>query len=133
MPQCGLYSEEKVIAPQDDLLGALPSFCVRELDGPLGTPLLGGLLFSPGLSVYTIGWLAVTRRYRRSGIGRKLIEHVYDPVEHPAEFVVTTFGPDNPKGQPARHFYERMGFHPAELAPDGPGGGARQVYRREVR
>jgi GNAT superfamily N-acetyltransferase len=109
------------------------ALCVREVDGPPGVPLLGGLLFSPKPPVYTLGWLAVTRLHRRSGIGRKLIKHVYDLAEGPAEFVVTTFGSDDPDGQPARRFYERMGFYPAELAPDGPGGGSRQIYRRVIR
>lgn len=109
------------------------AFCVREMDGPPGAPLLGGLLLSPKPPVYTIGWLAVTQPHRRRGIGRKLIEHVFDLVVPPAEFSVTTFGADNLEGQPARRFYERMGFHPAELAPDGPEGGSRQVYRCMIR
>ena len=105
------------------------AFCVREADGPPGVPLIGGLLFSLKPPVYSIGWLAVTRLYRRQGIGRKLVEHAFSLAQRPAEFVVTTFGVDNVEGQPARRFYERMGFHPAEFAPDGPEGGSRQVYR----
>jgi GNAT superfamily N-acetyltransferase len=94
---------------------------------------LGGLLYSPKPPLYTIGWLAVTRLYRRRGIGRTLIEHVFSLVEPSAEFVVTTFGADSRAGLPARCFYERMGFLPAELAPNGPEGGSRQVYRRMIR
>jgi GNAT superfamily N-acetyltransferase len=109
------------------------AFCVRQAGGPPSSPLLGALLFSPKPPVYAIGWLAVTRPYRRCGIGRRLIEHAFGLAERPAEFVVTTFGADHPEGRPARSFYERMGFHPAEMAPDGPEGGARQVYRRVIR
>jgi GNAT superfamily N-acetyltransferase len=109
------------------------AFCVREADGPPGVPVLGGLLFSPRPPVYTIGWLAVTRLHRRRGIGRKLVEHVLGLLIPPAELVVTTFGADHPLGRPARCFYERMGFHPAERAPDGPEGGPRQMYRRMIR
>jgi GNAT superfamily N-acetyltransferase len=109
------------------------ALCVREASGPPGAFLLGGLLFSPKPPVCTIGWLAVTRLHRRRGIGRKLIEHVLSLVEPPVEFVVTTFGVGNSAGKPARCFYEQMGFHPAELAPDGPEGGSRQIYRRMSR
>jgi GNAT superfamily N-acetyltransferase len=106
------------------------AFCVRDADGPPGVSLLGGLLFSPKPPVYTIGWLAVTQQYRRHGIGQRLVEYVLDLVTPPAELVVTTFGADNVAGEPARRFYERMGFHAAEAAPDGPEGGSRQVFRR---
>ncbi len=108
------------------------AFCVREADGPPGVPLLGGLLFSPKPPIYTIGWLAVAQQYRRRGIGQRLVEHVLGLVEAPAELVVTTFGADHPAGEPARRFYERMGFHAAEPAPNGPEGGSRQVYRRAL-
>jgi GNAT superfamily N-acetyltransferase len=119
-------------------VGRGTAFCVRlsagqAIDGSAGAPLAGGLLFSPHPPVYTIGWLAVARSHRRRGIGRSLVEHAFGLAARPAEFVVTTFGADHPLGQPARRFYERMGFHPAERAPDGPEGRARQVYRRVMR
>ena len=97
------------------------AFCVRVADGPPGSPLLGGLLYSPKPPICTIGWLAVTRSYRRCGIGRALLE-----------FVVTTFGSDCVEGLPARQFYARLGFEPAESAPDGPEGGSRQIFRRRM-
>jgi GNAT superfamily N-acetyltransferase len=106
------------------------AFCVREGDGPPGAPLLGGLFFSPKPPLYTIGCLAVAQRSRRRGVGTSLVEHVIDLVQPPAEMVVTTFGPDVEGGHPARRFYESMGFHPAEPAPNGPEGGSRQIYRR---
>jgi GNAT superfamily N-acetyltransferase len=108
------------------------AFCVREADGPPGTPLLGGLLFSPHPPVYTIGWLAVTRRHRRRGIGRSLVEHALSLMQTPAEVRVMTFGTDDPAGIPARRFYARMGFRAAEPAPNGPDGSARQIFRRTV-
>jgi GNAT superfamily N-acetyltransferase len=108
------------------------AFCVREASGAPGAPLLGGMLFSPKPPVYTVGWLAVTWSQRRRGIGQKLMEYAFDLARRPAEFVVTTFGGDNSEGEPARCFYERMGFHPAEPAPDGPEGGSRQVFRRLI-
>lgn len=114
-------------------IGRGTAFCVRDADGPPGVPLLGGLLFSPKPPIYRIGWLVVAQQHRRHGIGQRLIEHVVGLAEIPAEFVVTTFGGDNPAGQPARHFYERMGFRAAETAPNGPEGGSRQVFRRIIR
>ena len=58
-----------------------------------------------------------------------LVGHAYGLVQPPAELVVVTFGEDNVAGQPARPFYRRLGFHPAEQAPAGPEGGSRQVFR----
>lgn len=106
------------------------AFCIREADGPPGSVLLGGLLYSPKPPLYTIGWLAVARSYRRQGIGQRLVRHVLDLAKAPAEFMVTTFGADNPEGEPARRFYEHLGFHPAELTAPGPEGGSRQIFRR---
>lgn len=103
------------------------AFCVRE--GAEGSPLLGGLLFSRQPPVYTLGWLAVAERGRRRGVGRLLVQHALGLVRPPAEVVVTTFGPDLPEGEPARRFYEVMGFTPAEMAPPAPDGSTRQLYR----
>ncbi|MCC6169778.1 MAG: GNAT family N-acetyltransferase, partial [Caldilineaceae bacterium] len=77
-----------------------------------------------------MGWLAVTRAYRRQGLGQQLMAYAIDLVEAPAELVVITFGADHPGGDPARRFYQRLGFHPAEPAPNGPEGGTRQIFRR---
>jgi GNAT superfamily N-acetyltransferase len=110
------------------------AFCIREGDGPPGAPLTGGILFSPQRPERPgchIRWLSVARKWRRRGVGRRLVEHVCDLVQPPATLSVITFDETNEEGRPARRFYERMGFHPAERAPDGPEGGARQVYRRE--
>lgn len=105
------------------------ALCARETNGPPGAALLGGLLFSPKPPRYLIGWLAVARSHRRQGIGQMLVRHVLDLAETPAELVVTTFGADHPDGEPARRFYEQLGFHAAELAAPGPEGGSRQIFR----
>jgi GNAT superfamily N-acetyltransferase len=106
------------------------AFCVREQGGALGAPLIGALLFSATHAPrYTIGWLAVAQRWRQ-GVARLLVEHCFGLIQPPADLSVVTFGADNPAGRSARHFYARMGFRPAEAAPDGPEGGARQVFRR---
>jgi ribosomal protein S18 acetylase RimI-like enzyme len=113
-------------------IGRGTAFCVREADGACGNPLLGGLLFSPKPPIYTIGWLAIAQQYRRQRIGQRLVAHIMPFVEIPAELVVTTFGPDNPVGRPARLFYERLGFRPAELAANSPEGESRQIFRRFI-
>lgn len=106
------------------------AYCVREDDGPPGTPLMGGVLFSPKPSKYEIGWLSVAQKWRRHGVGRLLVEHVFGLVQPPAEMVVISFGDEIEAGQPARKFYEHLGFRPAELASAGPQGGLRQIYGR---
>jgi ribosomal protein S18 acetylase RimI-like enzyme len=108
------------------------AFCIREANGPAGVRLLGGLLFSPRPPIYTVGWLAVTQSCRRRGIGRGLMEYAISLVESPAEMVVTTFGADNPDGEPARRFYEELGFRGTESAPNGLDGGSRQIFRRTL-
>lgn len=107
------------------------AFCVREGAGPAGTPLMGALLFSNKRApYYTVHWLAVAARWQRHGVARALMEQCIGLIQSPAELSVMTFGADTLAGQPARHFYERMGFVAAETAPRGPEGGSRQVFRR---
>jgi GNAT superfamily N-acetyltransferase len=109
------------------------AYCVRENGHPVGTPLMGGLLFSPHPPEYVIGWLAVAEAHRRRGVGQALVTHALSQVEPPATIRLTTFGPDNPAGEPAHRYYQKLGFQPAEFAPDGPEGGSRQLYRLELR
>lgn len=107
------------------------AFCVRENDGPPGSGLLGGLLFSPAHAPkYRIGWLSVASRARNRGIASALLHHVLDKLEVPAEISVTTFGEDIPDGRPARGLYQKFGFIPLEEpVPNGPEGGSRQRFR----
>ena len=108
------------------------AFCVREQAGIPGAPLMGALLFSATHAPhYRISWLAVAQRWRRQGVGQALVTHCFGLIQPPAELSVITFGADRTAGRPARDFYERMGFHAAEAAPDGPEGGTRQVFRRQ--
>jgi GNAT superfamily N-acetyltransferase len=99
---------------------------------PAGAVLLGGS--SPRFAVH---WLVVSDRVRGQGVGRALISAVIERSTNGAGLgvgevlEVVTFGPDHPGAvdSGARVFYERLGFEPAEPAPDGPEGGSRQVYR----
>lgn len=105
------------------------AFCVRRDDGPAGAAVTGGLLFSSKPPLYRIGWLAVTAQARRQGVGRALVEHVERFVQPPAEMLVNTFREGTPGGEPARLFYQAMGFAPGE-ASEMPDGRRVQVFRR---
>jgi ribosomal protein S18 acetylase RimI-like enzyme len=108
------------------------AFCIREQADFPGSPLLGAILFSAAHAPhYKINWLAASTRWRRRGVAQALVEHCLTLIQPPAALSLITFGPDNQAGQPARRFYERMGFHAAEAAANGPEGGTRQVYRRQ--
>ena len=106
------------------------AYCVREQDRSAGAPLMGGLFLSCRPPKYHIRWLSVDQQWRRRGIGTVLLEQVFDLIKPPAELFVTTFGEDNLEGQPARHFYKKMGFEPFAAAPPGPEGGSREVLRK---
>jgi GNAT superfamily N-acetyltransferase len=110
------------------------AFCVREQDGPPGAPLCGGLFFSTKhRPIYKIGWLAVAEKWRRNGVGEALVTHALALVVPPAEVSVVSFTTNTPGGEPARRFYEQLGFAPAELLPgEGPKGEIRQVFRKVI-
>ena len=106
------------------------AYCVRVRDQSAGAPLIGGLFLSFRPPEYHIRWLSVGQQWRRRGIGTVLLEYVFDLIKPPAELFVITFGEDNLEGQPARRFYEKMGFGPFAEAPPGPEGGSREVFRK---
>lgn len=110
------------------------AFCVCEQDGAPGAPLCGGLFFSTKhRPLYKIGWLAVAEQWRRSGVGQALVRHAFTLVIPPAEVTVVTFTAETPGGEPARRFYEQLGFAPAERLPrEGPNGETRQIYRKVI-
>lgn len=126
-----MISDPKFIQALEKNINRQSAFCVRENDGLPGTRLLGGLLFSSSKApIYKIGWLAVSSQARNKGIATKLLGHVLNFVNAPAEVVVTTFGDDIPDGGPARNLYAKFGFVPQEESiPNGPEGGSRQNFK----
>lgn len=108
------------------------AYCIREDDGPPGSPLLGGLLFSAKPPNYRIGWLAVAERARRQGHGARLLRHALAQVTPPATVSVVTFGLDNAAGLPVRQLYISFGFVPVEMTEPGPEGGSRQIFRLQL-
>lgn len=106
------------------------AFCIREDDGLPGTPLMGAIMFSGSDHDYKIGWLAVSERSRRNGVGRMLMEHVLSLVTPPATITVTTFCEEEPDGRPARKLYESFGFEPTELIEHN--GCPRQIFTRII-
>ena len=90
----------------------------------------GGLLFSPHRC--SIGWLVVVPAAPSRGLGQALLADAFRRwVRPPCAVEVVTFGSDH-AGARSRSFYERLGFAPGELVPDGPEGGSRQVFRLEL-
>jgi GNAT superfamily N-acetyltransferase len=90
----------------------------------------GGLLFGIRERAYHLDWLVVAAPARGTGVGRALVRAAVSRfVSEPWPLEVVTFGAGHRGAAPARAFYERLGFEPAELAGPGPEGGPRQVYR----
>jgi ribosomal protein S18 acetylase RimI-like enzyme len=110
-------------------ISAGKAFCVRQGDGPPGVELAGGLLFSAHPPRYRIGWLAVSIRNRRKGVGRLLVEYALACCETPCEVLVTTFAPEVAGGEAALAFYRSLGFQPGKIVADPFGCLNRQEYR----
>lgn len=107
----------------------------RALIARRGEEPLGGLLFGGEYPVYRVGWLVVGEASRGTGVGRGLVaEAISRYVTAPAAVEVVTFGADHPASRVggARVFYERLGFSPGPIEPNGPDGGGRQRYRMFV-
>lgn len=64
--------------------------CVREDEADAGAGLLGRLLWSAHPPRYRVGWLAVTARVRRRGVGQQLVEAALARAAPPAAVEVVT-------------------------------------------
>jgi ribosomal protein S18 acetylase RimI-like enzyme len=109
------------------------AFCVREGGAGPGAALLGGMLLSTSRApTFGIGWLAVSERARRQGVGRSLVEHGLRLITPPATVEVVTFVAEQSGGAAARRFYESLGFVAAEVIAWGADALPRQVFRYEL-
>lgn len=130
-----MVNDPKFIQALEKNINQNRAFCVRENNGPPGSNLLGGVLFSTtNAPNYKIGWLAVSTQARNKGVATALLKHILALVDAPSEVTVTTFGEDISDGQSARRLYQKFGFIPLiESIPNGPEGGSRQKFRLTIK
>ena len=96
------------------------AFCIREEDGPPGSPLCGGIAISRKKN--EIGWLAVAEKQRGKGFGRALLEYALDNLNYQEDVWVQTFDETVIGGRPARRLYLHFGFrdhHPLDPTSTG--------------
>jgi len=117
-----MLSDPEFPAALEHHLARGSAWCVRDGGGAPGSALLGGLLWCADPPRYTLGWLAVAARARRSGIARRLLDAALAQVVIPATVRVTTFAAGVPGGEAARQLYMRLGFVPEGPAPVNPAG-----------
>jgi len=94
--------------------------CARETPSTSGSPLLGGIIFSPKEN--EIAWLAVSARSRGKGVGAKLLAQALQLLDSDRMVCVQTFADSVPTGQPARRLYQRFGFIDQQPAGNNPAG-----------
>lgn len=57
-----------------------------------------------------ISWFAVFEKYRKMGVGSKLLEYALNELDAKKEVTVITFREDYKEGIPARRTYQKFGF-----------------------
>ena len=62
-----------------------------------------------------IGWFAVSEKYRKKGMGRRLLKTALRQLDTTREISVVTFREDYPPGAQARVIYTKFGFADREL------------------
>ena len=78
-----------------------------------GNEIIGVLLFS--IKYNMICCLAVSNKYRRQGIGSKLLAYALDKLDRTQPITVSTFREEDEKGAAPRALYKKYGFIPDEL------------------
>lgn len=69
-----------------------------------------------------ISWFAVFEKYRKKGVGSKLLECALNQLEKSKEITVETFQADYKPGIPARHLYNKFKFEDSDnTAVEGEG------------
>ena len=84
------------------------AFCIRAEPDDTNKELIGGVVISEDSN--EIAWLAVSRRFRGKGYGRKLIEFAINKLNTKEKIFVQTFDESVPEGKSARKIYMDFGF-----------------------
>lgn len=100
------YPEELLPRPISDLVQNIDRFLVCEIDGKVAGTVSWQILpeiGKPRNPSVEIKSLAVEESYRKSGIGRALVQGVIDRIKllHPSQIIVLTFSPG---------FFRKLGF-----------------------
>lgn len=101
------------------------ALCVRAQGGQV----LGGVLYATEDATVRITWLGVRASARRLGVGRALVSAVIESCRPVCQMVVDVFAEDCVGAQPARQFFESLGFVPAEMLTQEPAGANYQRFR----
>ena len=70
--------------------------------------IIGGMTYSPNSN--HISWIAVDPRYRRRGIGSKLVKHMFKELSDRKELTVKTFIEGEWQSDVSHPFYRSLGF-----------------------
>ena len=100
------YPEELLPRPISDLVQNIDRFLVCEINGKVAGTVSWQILpeiGAPREPSVEIKSLAVEKNYRKSGIGRALVQGVIDRIKllHPSQIIVLTFSPG---------FFRKLGF-----------------------
>jgi len=84
------------------------AFCIYSNSNGDNKDLIGGIVISKETN--EIQWLAVFKKYRGNGYGRKLIEIAISKLNLRENLFVQTFDKSVPEGKSARKLYSEFGF-----------------------
>ena len=105
------------------LMNAIQSnlaLCATSVVSTQCNDIVGGIVFSHNEN--SIDWLAVTRRARGLGLGRKLLSAALDRLDVQKPIHVQTFSQKSPEGKAARKLYLAFGFEDKEPREPTPAG-----------
>ena len=107
----GLETESALQEHRDTVLKFMEqkrAICVKD-----GKRIVGVLLFSCKYNM--ICCLAVSEKYRKRGIGSKLLACALEKLDRTEPVTVSTFREEDEKGAAPRTLYKKFGFMPDEL------------------
>ena len=84
------------------------AFCIRSESNGDNKSVIGGVVISKESN--EIVWLAVSKKYRGKGYGRKLLEYAINKLNQQEKIFIQTFDESVIQGEPARKLYLAYGF-----------------------